>query len=1072
MVPEQEHDVSEGTLEGYGLSPQQRRLWERQELAPKTGLSATLVVDVHGPLLTAELVSALEALIARHEILHSAFRVLPDTSIPVQLIVEPPALDLQEVDLRSRPASEANSEIETLARKLGTTPYDLATGKTLRVALVRTAAEATTLVLAQSALAGDVTSLENLVSELAAELAGESATDTDEPLQYADVAQWQEDMFSSDEAPDGLAFWRKLEVHGSDFRHPFELDDTSSARGGAECELRLDANELELLVGTAEQLSVAPEALVAAVWARLLSSAVDADRLLLAVAFPGRSYEGLDVAQGPFEKALPLPLRILPDDTLASLARRYDDEAGKAEEWFEFFDPKRLPGAAHGTLGFAWYEPGDERTAGATTFRPRLVRGVPDAFRLGLACCRVHDGLRLRLATTHLGQDDARLLLRQLRTGLVHALAAPEAGLLELEWADDTERTRVASHVRDADLPATEAGRNVLERFAERVAQVPDAIAVRASGEALTYEELDRRSNRLARWLASRGVARGDIVGVFLDRCVDLVTALLAVQKAGAAYLPLPPGYPAERIAFMLADSGTTVVVSRSADAGKLGAFDGTTVLFDADAADIDKLDSRSLDELPPLSAAAYVIYTSGSSGQPKGVPITHANLAFSTAARLAYYRQPVSAYLLASSFAFDSSVAGLFWTLADGGTLVLPDDGFEREIPALPARIAAGSISHILCLPSLWGLILEHAREDELASLRTVIVAGEACPVDLVRRHAERLETTPLFNEYGPTEATVWSTVFACAALEGRTPVPIGRPIPGARVHVLDPQGRPTPLGLAGEICIGGPGLAAGYLDRPELTAEKFGTHATTGERIYRTGDRGRWFADGQLEFLGRLDSQVKVRGYRIELEEIEAVLSTHADVTEAAVVVARASADDDRLVALFVPREGRTPDESALAAWLAAPLPDYMQPSRFVPVDTLPHLPNGKIDRKSLPAPETLAATRERVIEAPDTALETLLCGIWADVLSLDTVGVNEDFFALGGHSILATRLFARVIEDLEIELPLRLLFDHPSVGSFARHLVRDEVERDRIERTAKVILQVMQMDDDEAEAALGEG
>ncbi|MEQ1894626.1 MAG: non-ribosomal peptide synthetase, partial [Planctomycetota bacterium] len=449
----------------------------------------------------------------------------------------------------------------------------------------------------------------------------------------------------------------------------------------------------------------------------------------------------------------------------------------------------------------------------------------------------------------------------------------------------------------------------------------------------------------------------------------------------------------------------------------------------------------------------AYVIYTSGSTGKPKGVPVTHANLAHSTRARLAYYRQPVERYLLLSSFAFDSSVAGIFWTLVSGGTLVLPPEGFEKELTELPALIARERPTHLLGLPSLWSLLLEQAPPDALASLTTVIVAGESCPPELVKRHHATLARTALFNEYGPTEGTVWSTVFDTAQPCARPQVPIGRPIPGAANYVLDAAREPVPPGVAGELWIGGPGVVAGYLERPELTAERFADDPLMpGGRMYRTGDRARWLADGNLEFLGRIDQQVKVRGYRIELEEIEAVLGAHPAVRET-LVTARDDGQGLQLVA-YVVASGAAPVESDLLRYLAERLPEYMLPARAITLSDWPRLPNGKIDRKALPAPEVALAFAE-----PEGALEIVLAALFADVLGCDEVSRHDDFFARGGHSLSATRLYARLKETLQVKLPLRALFERRTPAALAAELLRDPAEGARVQRVAEVVLSVLE-------------
>ncbi len=406
--------------------------------------------------------------------------------------------------------------------------------------------------------------------------------------------------------------------------------------------------------------------------------------------------------------------------------------------------------------------------------------------------------------------------------------------------------------------------------------------------------------------------------------------------------------------------------------------------------------------------------------------------------------------------------MAGIFWTLVQGGTLILPPEGFERDLASLPGLIARHKPSHLLGLPSLWSLLLEQGTAHELASLETVIVAGESCPTDLVRRHRAKLPRARLYNEYGPTEGTVWSTVFDARQPFERLQVPIGRPIPGSAAYVLTRERDLAPLGVAGELWIGGPGVASGYLERPELTAERFADDPFSGGRMYRTGDRARWLTDGNLEFLGRIDNQVKIRGYRIELEEIEAALSEHPAVREAIVLARDDGGRGAQLVAYVVPI-GPRPAETDLLRYLSERVPEYMVPSRAVCLDGWPQLPNGKIDRKALPEPSEPLSFAE-----PEGALEIVLAALFADVLGLETVGRNDDFFALGGHSLSATRLYARLKETLQIKLPLRALFEQRTPAALAAELVRDPSESERVQRLAEVVLSVLE--GESAERAVG--
>ncbi|MEQ9620457.1 amino acid adenylation domain-containing protein [Coleofasciculus chthonoplastes] len=474
--------------------------------------------------------------------------------------------------------------------------------------------------------------------------------------------------------------------------------------------------------------------------------------------------------------------------------------------------------------------------------------------------------------------------------------------------------------------------------FEEQVQQTPDAVAIAFANEQLTYKQLNARSNQVADYLHSLGVGADMLVGICMERSLDIVVGILGILKAGAAYLPLDPAYPQPRLAFMVQDAQPSVLLTQQKWVNRIpqsdvrfaqgvggsllpytphptphtrpeGACGVRLVCLDRDGETIFQASAGNPSHRAKLDNLAYVIYTSGSTGQPKGVLVTHQNLVHSTSARLDYYPEPLTAYLLLSSFAFDSSVAGIFWTLCTGGTLVIPPPNFHQEPRGLTALIQQQRISHLLCLPSLYRLLLEQSAPEELASLRVVIVAGEACPHNLIPLHYQQLNTTSLYNEYGPTEATVWASVYKCEPKAELIKVPIGRPIKNTQIYLLDPDMNPVEMGQPGEIYIGGAGITKGYLNRPDLTEEKFIPNPFGEEqefsqfpRLYKTGDLGRYLPDHTIEFLGRTDDQVKVRGFRIELGEIEAVLSHHPEVKETVVMAREDTPGDKRLVAYVV--------------------------------------------------------------------------------------------------------------------------------------------------------------------------
>ena len=577
------------------------------------------------------------------------------------------------------------------------------------------------------------------------------------------------------------------------------------------------------------------------------------------------------------------------------------------------------------------------------------------------------------------------------------------------------------------DLTPTTVDRQI----AEVATTNPKTTALSFGDHQVSYQTLDRRANALAANLLERGIRPGDIVGLHVGRGVDMIVGIYGILKSGAAYLPLDLTYPLDRRRYMLRDSEARWVVT-SVPVTDLQLPGSVTVV------EIDRL-GESPERVRPATHTptdpAYLIYTSGSSGQPKGIAVSHANLYYSTMARSSVYDRPPESFLLMSSFSFDSSVAGIFWTLTTGGKLVLLPDRAEQDMSGLSELIAREAVTHTLMLPSLYQQLLRFGNTDKLASLTTVIVAGEACAPSVARYHFTTVPRARLYNEYGPTETTVWASVHEVTKSDAEAvQIPIGRPAPYYRIYLIDEVGRLLPPGLPGELCIAGPGLTGGYHKRPELTAQKFGELTLPdGNRVkvYHTGDLAAYGFDGALRFLGRKDSQVKVRGYRVELSEVRKVLLHDPNLTEAEVFL---SENGQQLVA-YVVGGGGAQDAGKIRDRIAAELPAYMVPASISYLDGLPRLPNGKIDRKTLlasgqPTPDAAPKT----LIPPASPEEDKLLTIWREVLGQEDTGVTDNFFSLGGDSLLSIKVLARA-RRAGLQLPAAAIFEHQTVRELAR-------------------------------------
>ncbi len=897
------------------------------------------------------------------------------------------------------------------------------------------------LLVSLSALLADAMAPADLLRELATAYAADrqdGELPAEPRLQYADYAEWQHHLAAAEESTPGFAYWQRQDLSRlTSLRLPFEQELAG--------DLSFLPRTLSAVVppplaaaaaALARELEIEPSIVWLAAWAALLGRLCDNEEVVLGVLVDGRGVEALQQAQGLFARYLPVTAGISGERPFPELASGLAALLQEAEAWQELFS---WQGPAFFPFCFDWEERMARREAAGVTFSLARLAAVIDRFRLRLTCVLAPDGLGLELSydESRLGVADAERFAASLLALLAAAVAEPAVALDDLPALGPRERVQLLEEWNPAAAPWPE-GETIHGLFEHQVALAPARPAVLWEGERLSYSDLDRRAGRLAHRLRQLAVGPERVVGVLLERSPEAVVAIFGILKAGGAYLPLDPAFPAERLAFMVKDAGVTALVSRravvSALAGGMALGSVPAVLFE------EEEEWPAVDAAPMTGGAgpehlAYIIYTSGSTGRPKGVAVTHRNLVGSTRARFAYYPQAVEAFLLISSLSFDSSVAGLFWSLCQGGALVPARERFQLDITLLVDSLARYEISHLLCLPSLYSLLLE--QPGLLAAsrhLRAVILAGEACVAPLVARHFECLPEVALYDEYGPTEATVWSSVYDCSELGTSQRVPIGRPIPGAQLYGLAGGGNPAPIGAPAELYVGGAGVARGYVGRPDVTAERFvpDPWGEAGGRLYRTGDRVRFRLDGILDFLGRTDHQVKIRGHRVEPDEVAAALATHPAIREAVVIAREVRPGERRLVAFVVAPEGM-PGSGALRDFLAERLPEPMLPSVFVALEQMPLTPNGKVDRRALAAIEPSRSEVESEYVAPVTAAERALAEVWTEVLGVERVGTEDDFFRLGGDSILTIQV-RTLAAELGLHFTVQEIFELRTVRALS--------------------------------------
>ncbi len=1029
-------------IEGYRLSSQQRHLWNLLTDGSAPAYTAWCAVPLPDTTDTGLLREALARVVARNEILRTVFRRVPGVDVPLQVIVDDEQAFAFDVhDLGPFTAEERQRRYEALRQEARSRSFDLESGPLLHAALIRPVGKPAQarLLLSMPALCADEASLRNLVRELDRSYAAlvEGGKPDGDPLQYADFAQWQSDLLSAEEFVLEREYWvsrNPAALVGPELPFTVTAGEQGEFRPQA---LRLDppADLLPGLKEAARRLGVDLPSVLLAGWHVLLQRTTAPTGLAVGVRYANRQAEELREALGVFAKYLPSTARPEPDTSFAAFARQVQAELREMGEVQEYFGWEQIEPRLAGPRDRAWYTAGfDWETAeppGDGTLRPDEAEAVVERFQVRLSG-REEAGFPLLTvwydsATCDAG--DIGVLAEQYLALLAAVVARPDTSVRSLTSVDRSAPDPAAV----APAPAVTA---VHRRFEEQARLDPQRVAVRSAERTLTYARLNERANQLAHYLVKSGVGAEAPVGLCLDRSCELLVGLLGILKAGGAYVPLEPGLPLERRLAMLDGAGARVVVTVTEHAAALASPHRVVVRLDGDSARIEG--ESTADSQAPVATGqlAYAVFTSGSTGTPKAVGVGHGNLSAYLDGVTTVLDLPAgSDYAMLSTVAADLGNTTLFSALCTGGTLhVLPADHATDPV-RLGEYLRRHPVDCLKIVPSHLRALLTGPQPEALLPARRLVLGGEAADWELIARVRELAPACRVLNHYGPTETTVGVLTHEVPAQPPRraATVPLGHPLPHARVHVLDEAMRPAPTWVEGEIHIGGAGVARGYLGRPGLTAERFvpDPFGPPGTRLYRTGDRARRLADGTVVFLGRDDDQVKLRGFRVELGEIEAVVRRHPAVREAAVLTHEDGAGTVRPVAYAVLDAGAAAVD--LRAHCAQRLPDYMVPAAFVTLERLALTPGGKLDRRALPAPDFGRDAADVPYEAPVGPAEETLAGIWAQVLGLAQVGRHDDFFALGGDSILSIQVVARAARA-GLSLTPKLLFRYPTVAKLA--------------------------------------
>ena len=1042
------------------LSFSQQRLWFLDQLEPGSPrYNIPQGWRLKGPLDRAVLERSLNALLERHEVLRTSFTMIGDQ--PAQQIAPACTLRVAIVDLSTLDENGREMEARRLASLEAQTPFDLTAPPLVRAKLLCLSAEEHVLLVTLHHIAGDRWSLGIISQELgalyAAYLAGKTCDLAPLPIQYLDYANWQRQWLQGAMLESELAYWTQqlksapasLEL-STDRPRPL----LQSYRGASQF-LMIPGSLAERLRQIGQREGATLFMTLLAAFQVLLARYTGKEDIVVGSPVAGRSHTETEGLIGFFVNTLVLRNDLSGNPTFAELLRRIRASTLEAfthqevpfEKLVEELQPERsLSQNPIFQVAFALQNiplPLPELSGIAAEPFP-MDSGITTS-DLSLFVVEIQDGLRARFEYSTELFDDSTIarMMGHFRTLLESVAKDSDQAITTLPLMTEAERRQVLIDWNRTQCPLV-SEHCIHQLIAEQAKRNPNAVAVVAGDRKLRYQELNARANQIAATLKEQGIKTGDVIAVWAERSIEMVVALLGILKSGAAFLPIDPQYPPERVAFMLEDAGARVLLTQKHLLPALPDIPIETICLDSQwdrfafASTNNPVCSVGADDL------AYVIYTSGSSGKPKGVEVLHGGVRN----LVAWYQRtfqliPADRKTHVAGPAFDAIIWEIFPPLCAGASLYIPDEVTRM----VPSRLVEWLADHEITVAWLPTPLAEAVLEEEWpfdSRLRILETAG-----DKLHRAPRRALPFSLYNLYGPTENTVCTTWMLVPPSASDAAPPIGRPIDNVEIYVLDANRQAVPVGVPGEMYIGGRGLARGYRNRPDLTAERFIPNPfsdTPGSRLYRTGDRVRYRPDGNLEFLGRIDEQVKIRGFRIELGEIETILASHPSVGEAAVVAREDTPGQKRLVAYVSPK-GTAIASAELAAFLGKKLPNYMVPTAFVMLAALPMTANGKLDRKALPAPQDLGAAQSNYV-GPSTPVEEVLTNIWAEVLGREQVGTQDDFFELGGHSLLATQVVSRVRQALGTELPLRTLFESPTVGGLAARIEALRKEHDGLE------------------------
>ncbi|MBD2677471.1 MULTISPECIES: non-ribosomal peptide synthetase [Nostoc] len=1030
-------------IHGFQLSPQQKHLWLLQQDNNSIAYYSFTAVEITGNLNIETFKTALKSIVNRHQILCTSFRCLPGMNIPLQVIENNSNLLIKEHDFSSITPEKQNNTLELLIESIKQQKFDLEKSS-LQISLVILPESKYLLLLNLPGLYTDRTSLNNLLTEITHAYTGNLYDD--EPVQYIVFSDWQNELLESEEAENGREYWREKDIN-----HIFNLKLPNENLLPATTEFKpqiftqiIPPQLIAKINAIAEKFNTTESSLLLTCWQILLWRLTNVPNMVVGTHCDGRSEEELQAMLGLLAKYVPVDCYLQGNLKFSEALEQITLNQNQAYEWQDCFNWELISGLVL-PFCFEFIEQNQQILTTSTVKFSLLQQYVCfDIFKVKLSFIRTESSLH---AEWHYDSElflpeDIERLSGQFSTLLENVTNYPDALLSELEILSDIERQKLLIEFNNTQT-AFVADKCFHQLFAEQVERTSDKIAIVYKNQQFTYQELNNRANQLAHYLQKLGVKPDVMVGICVERSPLMLIALLGILKAGGAYVPIDPNYPLERKAFILKDSQMPVLLTQQHLMADLATNEIKVICIDSDWQTIKE---QKIDNPITITSAlnlAYVIYTSGSTGKPKGTLISHQGLVnYLCWATQRYTVEQGVGTLVHSPLGFDLTITSLLSPLLVGRTaeLLSEEQGIETLSQALKK---SSNLSLVKITPAHLDLLKQQLSKEEIANkTRAFIIGGENLLAESITFWQDVAPDTILVNEYGPTETVVGCCIYQIPIGKHTSgSIPIGKPIANTQLYILDQYLQPVPTGVAGELHISGIGLARGYLNQPELTALKFIPNPFSkqaGDRLYKTGDLVRFLPSGDIEYIGRIDNQIKIRGFRVELGEIEAVINQHPSVSASVAIVREDKPGNQNLTAYITLHPDKTLTISELRRFLQNKLLDHMVPTAFMILKAFPLTSNGKVDRRALPMPDALRPELEVAYVVPQTEVEKTIASVWQKALNLEKIGIHDNFFEIGGHSLLLVAVHSQLQTILNnAELSTLDLFRYPTINSLAEYL-----------------------------------